>query len=98
MAWRPLSIAAADGCGGGAHTGQIIQAVIKAVRRAKLFVFLRQHRHELFDEQFQAELAAAYAAALGGMRLSTVISTKRSSARAGCGAMTREAHAEIMSA
>jgi hypothetical protein len=35
--------------------------VIKAVRRAKLFVFLRQHRHELFDEQFQAELAAAYA-------------------------------------
>jgi Transposase domain (DUF772) len=36
------------------------QAVIKAVRRAKLFVFLRQHRHELFDEQFQAELAQAY--------------------------------------
>ena len=37
------------------------QAVIKAVRRAKLFVFLRQHRHDLFDEEFQAELAAAYA-------------------------------------
>jgi hypothetical protein len=37
------------------------QAVMKAVRRAKLFVFLRQHRHELFDEQFQAELAQAYA-------------------------------------
>src|SRR5512133_291337 len=37
------------------------QAVIKAVRRAKLFVFLRQHRHELFDQQFQAELAQAYA-------------------------------------
>ena len=36
------------------------QAVIKAVRRAKLFVFLRLHRHELFDEGFQAELAAAY--------------------------------------
>src|SRR5215470_7697101 len=36
------------------------QAVIKAVRRAKLFVFLREHRHELFDEQFQAELARAY--------------------------------------
>ena len=36
------------------------QAVIKAVRRAKLFVFLREHRHELFDEQFQAELAKAY--------------------------------------
>ena len=37
------------------------QAVIKAVRRAKLFVFLRQHRHELFSEEFQAELAGAYA-------------------------------------
>ena len=36
------------------------QAVIKAVRRAKLFVFLRLHRHELFDERFQAELAQAY--------------------------------------
>jgi hypothetical protein len=36
-------------------------AVIKAVRRARLFVFLRLHRHELFDEQFQAELARAYA-------------------------------------
>jgi transposase len=35
--------------------------VIKAVRRAKLFVFLREHRHELFDEGFQAELAQAYA-------------------------------------
>ena len=36
------------------------QAVIKAVRRAKLFVFLRLHRHELIDEQFQAELAETY--------------------------------------
>ena len=36
------------------------QAVIKAVRRAKLFVFLRLHRHELFDEEFQAELAETY--------------------------------------
>ena len=35
--------------------------MIKAVRRAKLFVFLRLHRHELFDEEFQAELAEAYA-------------------------------------
>ena len=37
------------------------QAVIKAVRRAKLFVFLREHRHELFDERLQAELAESYA-------------------------------------
>ncbi|HEX5297360.1 MAG TPA: IS1182 family transposase [Streptosporangiaceae bacterium] len=36
-------------------------AVIKAVRRARLFVFLRLHRHELLDEPFQAELAEAYA-------------------------------------
>jgi hypothetical protein len=36
------------------------QKVIKAVRRAKLFVFLRQHRHELFTPEFQVELAQAY--------------------------------------
>jgi transposase len=34
---------------------------MRAVRRAKLFVFLRRYRHELFDEEFQAVLAAAYA-------------------------------------
>ena len=37
------------------------RAVIKAVRRAKLFVFLREHRHELFGERLQAELAESYA-------------------------------------
>jgi hypothetical protein len=37
------------------------QQVIKAVRRAKLFVFLRRFRHLLFDEAFQAELAGMYA-------------------------------------
>jgi transposase len=36
------------------------QAVIKAVRRARLFVFLRLRRDELFDEEFQAELADTY--------------------------------------
>jgi hypothetical protein len=36
------------------------QGVIRLVRRAKLFVWLRAHRHELFDDDFQAELAAAY--------------------------------------
>jgi Transposase DDE domain/Transposase domain (DUF772) len=36
------------------------QAVIGAVRRAKLFVFLRAYRHELFDEVFQSELAQVY--------------------------------------
>ncbi|MGE5293155.1 MAG: hypothetical protein ACM3ML_39410 [Micromonosporaceae bacterium] len=37
------------------------QAVVKAVRRARLFVFLRLHRYELFDEEFQGELAEACA-------------------------------------
>jgi hypothetical protein len=36
------------------------QRVIGLVRRAKLFVWLRAHRHELFDDAFQGELAAAY--------------------------------------
>jgi transposase len=35
--------------------------VIKRVKRAKLFVWLREHRHELFDADFQAELAGMYA-------------------------------------
>lgn len=35
-------------------------AVIERVKRAKLFVFLRKHRHELFDEPFQAELSTIY--------------------------------------
>src|SRR5436305_9082973 len=50
VVWRPP-----------AETSPAEQAVIKAVRRAKLFVFLREHRHELFDEPFQVELARAYA-------------------------------------
>jgi hypothetical protein len=36
------------------------QALVRRVRRAKLFVWLREHRHELLDDAFQAELAAAY--------------------------------------
>src|SRR5947209_2963538 len=42
------------------ETSPAEQGVIKAVRRARLFVFLRQYRHELFDEAFQAELASTY--------------------------------------
>ncbi len=34
--------------------------IVKRVRRAKLFVFLRHHRHALFSADFQAELAALY--------------------------------------
>src|SRR5213080_93964 len=36
------------------------QTIIKRIRRARLFVFLRQHRHEVFDEAFQQELASLY--------------------------------------
>ena len=33
----------------------------KLIKRAKLFVFLREIRHLLFDEAFQEELASMYA-------------------------------------
>src|SRR5438477_12142843 len=36
------------------------QPIIKRIKRAKLFVFLRQHRHTLFDAAFQDELAPIY--------------------------------------
>jgi transposase-like protein DUF772 len=32
--------------------------IVKRIRKAQLFVFLRQHRHEVFDEAFQHELAS----------------------------------------
>src|SRR5215468_3096001 len=35
-------------------------AIIKRIRRAKLFVFLRQHRHALFADAFQQELMMLY--------------------------------------
>jgi len=36
------------------------QVIVKRIRRAKLFIFLRQHRHEVFDATFQEELASLY--------------------------------------
>jgi hypothetical protein len=36
------------------------QEIISRIRRAKLFVFLRKVRHQLFDDQFQEELAQIY--------------------------------------
>src|SRR6266516_6955276 len=36
------------------------EQIVKKIRKAKLFVFLRQHRHELLDEAFQQELARLY--------------------------------------
>ncbi len=36
------------------------EQIIKRIRKAKLFVFLREHRQELFDEALQNELADLY--------------------------------------
>lgn len=36
------------------------QRIVKRIKRAKLFIFLREHRHTLFDETFQQELATMY--------------------------------------
>ena len=30
------------------------EQIVKRIRKAKLFAFLRQHRHELLDEAFRA--------------------------------------------
>jgi hypothetical protein len=34
--------------------------IIKRVKRAKLFIFLRRHRHQVFTPEFQIELAGIY--------------------------------------
>ena len=34
--------------------------VVKRIRKAKLFVFLRNYRHQIFDDVFQQELATLY--------------------------------------
>jgi hypothetical protein len=34
--------------------------ILKRVKRAKLFVFLRRHRHQIFTPEFQVELAGIY--------------------------------------
>ncbi len=34
------------------------EQMVKSIRKAKLCIFLRQHRHALFDEAFQQELAS----------------------------------------
>jgi hypothetical protein len=42
------------------------EQIVKRIRRAKLFVFLRHHRHELLNEAFQQELASLYRASQRG--------------------------------
>jgi hypothetical protein len=36
------------------------EKVVKRIRKSKLFTFLRQIRHELFDDEFQMELAKVF--------------------------------------
>jgi hypothetical protein len=36
------------------------QTIISRIKRAKLFIFLRHNRHELFNDEFQAELAKIF--------------------------------------
>ena len=40
--------------------------IVKLIKRAKLFVFLREMRHLLFDKSFQEELSKMYAEAEKG--------------------------------
>ncbi len=42
------------------------EQIVKRIRKAKLFVFLRHHRHKLLDEAFQQELASLYRTAERG--------------------------------
>lgn len=42
------------------------QTIITGIKRAKLFVFLGHHRHELFDDAFQERPATLYAPSLRG--------------------------------
>src|SRR6266487_5967345 len=42
------------------------EQIVKRIRKAKLFVFLRKQRHELLDEGFQHELADLYRASQPG--------------------------------
>jgi lambda repressor-like predicted transcriptional regulator len=37
------------------------QAIVKRIRRAKLFIFLRRNRHVIFDEALQKAMAGTYA-------------------------------------
>lgn len=45
------------------------ELIVKKIRKAKLFVFLRQHQHELLNEAFQEELARLYRKAVRGQPL-----------------------------
>lgn len=42
------------------------QTIMTRIKRAKLFIFLRHHRHELFSDAFQEELTTLYAPSFRG--------------------------------
>jgi transposase len=42
------------------ETSPAEDTIIKRIKRAKLFVFLRRHRHTIFTPAFQDELAGLY--------------------------------------
>lgn len=42
------------------------ERILSRCKKAKLFVFLRRHRHELFDEAFERELIAMYPSRTSG--------------------------------
>jgi len=68
------------------------QTIVRRVRRAKLFVFLREQRHRIFDAPFQAELAQMYADAPQGQPpISPVLLALATILQAYCGVSDDEA-------
>jgi hypothetical protein len=48
------------------ETTEAEKRILARCKKSKLFVFLREHRHELFDDAFQLELVATYSERKGG--------------------------------
>lgn len=69
-----------------AQSGYEQRLLKPAGKSRKLFVFLREHRHELFDDAFQAELEEMYRQTGQGQLLAThlleITAPKRSVGRA----------------
>jgi len=47
-------------------TSRAEDVVLKRCKKRKIFVFLRLHRHEIFDDELQSKLGAAYGKRRGG--------------------------------
>ncbi|HEX5085888.1 MAG TPA: IS1182 family transposase [Blastocatellia bacterium] len=48
------------------ETSAVEDQIIKRIKRARLFIFLRQHRHQIFTSEFQDELAGIFKDSLRG--------------------------------